>query len=45
LIAQGEHIFILTGILQEFQFALPDKPAVVEAEETDSSADIDFNMF
>ncbi len=45
LIAQGEHIFILTGILQEFQYALPDKPAVVEAEETDSSADIDFNMF
>jgi hypothetical protein len=45
LIAQGENIFILTGILQDFQYSMPDKPAVVETEEVDSSSEIDFNMF
>jgi hypothetical protein len=45
LISQGEHFFILTGILQDFQYALPDKPAAVEIEETESSSEIDFNLF
>ena len=45
IIGQGEHVFIITGVLQEFEYALPEKPAVVDAAEEESDSSLDFNMF
>jgi len=45
VIGQGDHVFIITGILQEFEFAYPEKPAVVESAEEESDSSLDFNMF
>jgi len=45
IIRQGDHIFIITGMLQEFEYALPEKPAVVDVDEEESDSSIDFNMF
>jgi len=32
-------------MLQEFEYALPEKPAVVDVDEEESDSSIDFNMF
>ena len=45
IIGQGEHVFIITGVLQEFEYALPEKPAFVDAAEEESDSSLDFNMF
>jgi len=45
IIRQSDHIFIITGMLQEFEYALPEKPAVVDVDEEESDSSIDFNMF
>lgn len=45
VIGQGGHVFIITGVLQEFEYALPEKPAVVDAADDESDGSLDFNMF
>jgi len=45
IINQNGHIFIITGVLQEFEFAYPEKPANIDSNEEDIDNSLDFNMF
>lgn len=45
IIGQDKYIFIITGVLQEFEYAFPQKPAIIEFADDDSENSFDFNMF
>lgn len=45
LVMQNDHIFLVTGIINEFAYAALDIPVLLEDDAEEPADDIDFNMF